>query len=1014
MEIGILIRQGGGVTANTFRKLLRTKAMVVAEQEHKHSLQGDALAAALAMTNHRWKLRVSVIQELKQVAQAIKLPRIGQDKEDILLKDHYIDLQIVPTSFKAEMVILSEQVSLSHWFDDKAPIDRRVFLTGQSGMGKTSLCQHILQQWSENLLWEYRRFEAILYFPLRYLLNAQPRETVIDLLAQYCFPTRLSASDTLLLKEAYDKGNLLLLLDGENELAELKGESLAKEFHDELLQYPHYVLTGRPYSITSSNIRETDLLLKIEGFTPTTIPAYVKKFFGNQQSLIESFGQALRTYPYLISICRAPLLLALCCTLHEQSNLLGQDFTLTTLYKDIMGLLLKQHVDSKRENPQQLNHRTIYRSILIKSLLPFIEHLAVAAITAKDHQTIDSAAFARVCLTMDVDQEVSQDPLKFSLLKTIRQDSRAMINTCYFAHQSFRDFLVASQLVRELKESKSIEKQILEDRYDLQYRAVWPFLVGLLALEEQGPQHLQKIFEIFSREPQEVGSFFRVPLFLQCLEECPSVLVRKIPFLQNVANALQELLNLVMNPQNPIPYRLLEDLGSCPKVLNDLKLTSGLKAILKDNNVSADTKIRAVCCWIYLGLVHFADAEITIDKIKQTLVNGLKNKQLQYESLKALIQLKKLFADIKIEEILWQIASSDFSNAAMLNLATQALSAHYHQSSLLVTGIQEKIATFTASTIPRPNRILALRKIKPSLLTLISESEAKKLVNQMTTDLKGCAGNYKLLAVLTYYWGLALQKCPSISMNHYIDGVINHKNFCPAIILLASGKRCPQKHIEICLQAAFFFANQDNSLDVMSPIAGAIVQQLKRNDIPTFEHPQLKNILLFIVNHLPEQLLEIRTEYLFKFLDTASWEHINEKHESLLTRFPTAVLLDACVKSNHKNLWKMLVNRLQEQGLALVINQDNIKRKRLEVDSKNQVSRSTKIGIIYEGSKSYQQNLTDQQAEFLQEIKSILTLKPNVGSSSSLASLSLTTSTSLSSFSLSSSTGSTNSLSIVK
>ena len=149
---------------------------------------------------------------------------------------------------------------------------KKLLILGRAGIGKSTLCQYIANQWAEGKLWK-GKFDALFWVPLRKLQNVHSAETAASVLFRLCCQEiRLFTRDV----RNYLKQNperILLVLDGLDEMT-LAQDSRQKMIIDELLKFPHWILTSRPHAAESIVADET---IENVGYASKTIGLYIPK-----------------------------------------------------------------------------------------------------------------------------------------------------------------------------------------------------------------------------------------------------------------------------------------------------------------------------------------------------------------------------------------------------------------------------------------------------------------------------------------------------------------------------------------------------------------------------------------------------------------------------------------------------------------------------------------------------------------------------------------------------------------
>lgn len=125
---------------------------------------------------------------------------------------------------------------------------------------------------------------------MRKLQHVHSAETVVSFIFRLCCQEKSShlySQDV----EKYlneNKERILFVLDGLDEVI-LEKNSLQKRIVDDLMKYPHWIITSRPHAAGSI---QADAKIENVGFASKTIDLYIQKvFLENSQTIIEKIRQ---------------------------------------------------------------------------------------------------------------------------------------------------------------------------------------------------------------------------------------------------------------------------------------------------------------------------------------------------------------------------------------------------------------------------------------------------------------------------------------------------------------------------------------------------------------------------------------------------------------------------------------------------------------------------------------------------------------------------------------------------
>ncbi|OJJ51807.1 hypothetical protein ASPZODRAFT_138863 [Penicilliopsis zonata CBS 506.65] len=156
---------------------------------------------------------------------------------------------------------------------------KRIFIEGQAGVGKTTLCKKMVHDFIYKNQWS-ALFGCILWLPLRHLKGKSANayslgDLFYDEYFSQHFDGRLLA-DTLFSLVQKEGARVLFILDGLDEVSqEWDIETSMDRFLQTLLGQSRVIISSRPYSMRQLNKDTLDLQLRTVGFSSEQIKKYV-------------------------------------------------------------------------------------------------------------------------------------------------------------------------------------------------------------------------------------------------------------------------------------------------------------------------------------------------------------------------------------------------------------------------------------------------------------------------------------------------------------------------------------------------------------------------------------------------------------------------------------------------------------------------------------------------------------------------------------------------------------------
>ena len=156
---------------------------------------------------------------------------------------------------------------------------KRLFIEGQAGIGKSTLCKKMVYNYIHYNIW-IDLFDRLIWIPLRKLKSQfKPEYSLKDLLYKEYFLDRMDGhlfADALWRVILENSTRTLFILDGLDEVAQ------GFDYHtghilQNLLNQSHVIITSRPYRSRLGHMKPPDLELETIGFYPDQVDSYIEK-----------------------------------------------------------------------------------------------------------------------------------------------------------------------------------------------------------------------------------------------------------------------------------------------------------------------------------------------------------------------------------------------------------------------------------------------------------------------------------------------------------------------------------------------------------------------------------------------------------------------------------------------------------------------------------------------------------------------------------------------------------------
>ena len=355
---------------------------------------------------------------------------------------------------------------------------RKVLVEGDAGIGKTTLCIAVSEDWANGKL--FQQFELVLLLPLRMKAVASAGSLPELLKLLHSRPSDCDSVDRYLQKDGGER--VLIIADGWDELGESQrqeGSFLYQFIFGHRFCLMSVVVTSRPFaSAPLHELPDIDRFVEVHGFSKQHIVEYIQSEFISDQGKADCLREQLEGNPLVESVCSVPLNCAIIChlwrTLEE-----ALPTTMTDLYtKIILNLVL----------------RNIRKLDTYKSVLKLPKFDSLPADLQQSWWLLCEFAFR----ALEKDQLVfSQEELEAFFPEGLALDKRILCFgllqsaesvgvgiSFHFLHLTFQEYLAALYLTRlprdlQLKISQKHKLSPFSLPGPNRFKMVWKFFFGI-------------------------------------------------------------------------------------------------------------------------------------------------------------------------------------------------------------------------------------------------------------------------------------------------------------------------------------------------------------------------------------------------------------------------------------------------------------------------------------------------------------------------------------------------------
>jgi Ran GTPase-activating protein (RanGAP) involved in mRNA processing and transport len=402
-------------------------------------------------------IRLELVEKKEKVDPNEDQPLLLEEREDII-KD--VVTKRTPLAYHDVFKVGAGKKSV-----------RKVLVEGGAGIGKTTLCIAISEDWANGKLFE--QFRLLLLLPLRHPKISKVR-SLFELL-KLLHSSRSVCESVVNYLEEEEGENVLIVADGWDELE--KSQQHAESFLYELLlmelPFASVLITSRP-SASDPLRKYMDRFIDVLGFDKENIEKFILAEFDDNLQKATGLSKQLESNPLLESVCSVPLNCAIVCHLWRK---LGEVLptTMTELYRKIILNFIIRNI-RKTDTYCDIKLLTDFDSLpddLQQSWWQLCEFSFQALIKSQ-------IIFSQEDLGEFFSREVPVDErlLFFGLLQPIETILETGCGVSYhFLHLTFQEYLAALHLVK-CPLDKLSDNNLLYQALSGNFTMVWRFYFG--------------------------------------------------------------------------------------------------------------------------------------------------------------------------------------------------------------------------------------------------------------------------------------------------------------------------------------------------------------------------------------------------------------------------------------------------------------------------------------------------------------------------------------------------------
>ncbi|CAH3116397.1 unnamed protein product [Pocillopora meandrina] len=367
---------------------------------------------------------------------------------------------------------------------------RMVLVEGNPGIGKTTFCLKIANDWAKNLVpveFDFPMFQLL--FLLKCCDIHEDTKDIVQAIDEQLLNDDINNKEEFLdhIRDGKNQDVILLILDGLDELPEASEKVVDRLFRRKVFSRCFILATSREEKGIDVRRRyDFDTLLQIKGFTSKNATDYVRKHFKSvdPQNLSkgEKLLEAVQTNTHLSVLRSNPLNLLLLCVVFEDFE--GElPSNRTKLYQIIFRCLLRRYCSRNGLNVHRNADKALENQF--KESLLVLGELAWSCLREDRHsfseEELDKLEHSRTHV-----RRFPAIKLGLVFMEASSRPSQEPRHQCHFLHKTFQEFLAAFYLANQLSRRQlNLTNHSLFCKESMlgRYREVFFFLAGILGME---------------------------------------------------------------------------------------------------------------------------------------------------------------------------------------------------------------------------------------------------------------------------------------------------------------------------------------------------------------------------------------------------------------------------------------------------------------------------------------------------------------------------------------------------
>lgn len=321
----------------------------------------------------------------------------------------------------------------------------KLIVLGRPGSGKTTLLQHVALQCSSG---ELQANRVPIFITLKDFAETQQQPSLLEYITEQL--SLEAGADTVVAEQLLTQGQMLLLLDGLDEVRETDSDRVLHSLRNFALQFHknHFVIAGR--IAAQEYAFEQFTQVEVADFDLKQIATLATKWFQIKEPVLaKKFMQKLQEDSAIQELATCPLLLQMLCLVFEESGSFPSNRS--ELYKEGLDILLR-----KWDALRNIERAPAYKKLSFQQKEDILSQIARITFERGDYffkqQEIEQYIADYICNLPGASLDLQVLQLESSaVLKLIAAQHGLLVERAQgiysFSHLTFHEYFTAREIV---------------------------------------------------------------------------------------------------------------------------------------------------------------------------------------------------------------------------------------------------------------------------------------------------------------------------------------------------------------------------------------------------------------------------------------------------------------------------------------------------------------------------------------------------------------------------------------